>query len=61
MRSLVDPVWILLLVLTFTVFAKVESTRVNRVIKLLTRVSMSMLLFLSTGVATLIFDQILAT
>ena len=61
MRSLVDPVWILLLVLTFTVFAKVESTRVNRFIKLLTRVSMSMLLFLSTGVATLIFDQILAT
>ena len=61
MRSLVDPVWILLLVLTFTVSAKVESTRVNRVIKLLTRVSMSMLLFLSTGVATLIFDQILAT
>jgi uncharacterized SAM-binding protein YcdF (DUF218 family) len=61
MRSLVDPVWILLLVLTFTVFAKAESTRVNRVIKLLTRVSMSMLLFLSTGVATLIFDQILAT
>lgn len=61
MRSLIDPVWFLLLVLTFTIFAKVESTRVNRVIKLLTRVSISMLLFLSTGVATLIFDQILAT
>ena len=61
MRSLVDPVWILLLVLTFTVFAKVESTRVNRVIKLLARVSISILFVLSTGVATLIFDQILAT
>jgi len=61
MRSLVDPVWILLLVLTFTIFAKVENTRVNRVIKLLARVSISILFVLSTGVATLIFDQILAT
>jgi len=61
MRSLVDPVWILLLVLTFTIFAKVESTRVNRVTKLLTRVSFSILVFLSTGVATIVFDQILAT
>jgi len=60
MRSLVDPVWILLLVLTFMVFAKVESTRVNRAIKLIARVSISILFFLSTGVATLIFDQILA-
>jgi uncharacterized SAM-binding protein YcdF (DUF218 family) len=61
MRSLVDPVWILLLVLTFTIFVKVKSARLNRVIKLLTRVSISILVFLSTGVATLIFDQILAT
>jgi uncharacterized SAM-binding protein YcdF (DUF218 family) len=61
MRSLVDPVWILLLVLTSTIFVKVESSRLNRVIKLLTRVSISILVFLSTGVATLIFDQILAT
>jgi len=61
MRSLLDPVWILLLVLTFTIFAKVESTRVNRVIKLLARVSISILFFLSTGIATLVFDQILAT
>ena len=60
MRSLIDPVWILLFVLMFTIFAKVESTRVNRVIKLLARVSISILVFLSTGIATLIFDQILA-
>ena len=60
MRSLIDPVWFLLFVLIFTIFAKVESTRVNRAIKLLARASISMLLFLSTGVATVIFDQILA-
>jgi uncharacterized SAM-binding protein YcdF (DUF218 family) len=61
MRSLIDPVWFLLLVLTLTIFAKVESTRVNRAIKLIARVSISILFSLSTGVATLIFDQILAT
>jgi uncharacterized SAM-binding protein YcdF (DUF218 family) len=61
MRSLVDPVWILLLVLTFAIFVKVKSARVNRVIKLLTRISISILFFLSTGIATLVFDQILAT
>jgi len=60
MRSLIDPVWFLLLVLTLTIFAKVESTRVNRAIKLLARASISILFFLSTGVATVIFDQILA-
>jgi uncharacterized SAM-binding protein YcdF (DUF218 family) len=60
MRSLIDPVWFLLLVLTFAVFVKVVSTKLGRVIKLLARVSISILVFLSTGVATLIFDQILA-
>ena len=60
MRSLIDPVWFLLLVLTFAVFVKVASTKLSRVIKLLARVSISMLVFLSTGIATLIFDQILA-
>ena len=61
MRSLIDPVWFLLLVLTFAVFVKVASTKLSQVIKLLARVSISMLVFLSTGIATLIFDQILAT
>ena len=61
MRSLVDPVWILLLVLTFAIFVKVKSARVNRVVKLLTRISISILFFLSTGIATTVFDQILAT
>ena len=61
MRSLIDPVWFLLFVLTLTTFVTVASTKLGRIVKLLTRVSISMLLFLSTGVATLIFDQILAT
>ena len=61
MRSLIDPVWFLLLVLTVTTFVTVASTKLGQVIKLLARVSISMLVFLSTGVATLIFDQILAT
>ncbi|MFM7494812.1 MAG: YdcF family protein, partial [Acidimicrobiaceae bacterium] len=43
------------------IFVKVANTKLNRIIKLLTRVSISILVFLSTGVATLIFDQILAT
>ncbi len=60
MRSLIDPVWFLLIFLTFTIFTKIGSAKLNRVIKLLARVSISMLVFLSTGVATLIFDQILA-
>ena len=61
MRSLIDPVWFLLLVLTVTTFVTVASTKLGRVIKLLARVSILMLVFLSTGIATLIFDQILAT
>jgi uncharacterized SAM-binding protein YcdF (DUF218 family) len=60
MRSLIDPVWFLLLVLTFAIFVAVANTKLNRVIKLLARVSISILVFLSTGVATLIFDRILA-
>ena len=61
MRSLIDPVWFLLLVLTFAIFIKVANTKLSRVVKLLARVSISTLVFLSTGVATLIFDQLLAT
>jgi len=60
MRSLIDPVWFLLLVLTLTTFVTVASTKLGRIVKLLTRVSISILVFLSTGIATLIFDQILA-
>ena len=41
MRSLIDPVWFLLLFLTFTIFSKVASAKLNRFIKLLARVSIS--------------------
>ena len=61
MRSLIDPVWFLLLVLTLTTFVTVASTKLGRIVKLLARVSISILVFLSTGIATLIFDQFLAT
>ena len=61
MRSLIDPVWFLLLVLTLTTFVTVASTKLGRIVKLLARVSVSILVFLSTGVATLIFDQFLTT
>lgn len=61
MRSLIDPVWFLLLVLTLTNFVTVANTKLGRVVKLLARVSVSTLVFLSTGIATLIFDQFLAT
>ena len=60
MRSLIDPVWFLLLVLTLTTFVTVASTKLGQVVKLLARVSVSILVFLSTGVATLIFEQFLA-
>jgi uncharacterized SAM-binding protein YcdF (DUF218 family) len=46
--------------LTFAIFIKLANTKLSRVVKLLARVSISMLVFLSTGVATLIFDQFLA-
>ncbi|MFM7494982.1 MAG: YdcF family protein, partial [Acidimicrobiaceae bacterium] len=39
----------------------VANTKLDRVVKLLSRVTVSILVFLSTGVATLIFDQFLAT
>ncbi|MFM8651012.1 MAG: YdcF family protein [Acidimicrobiaceae bacterium] len=47
--------------MTFAIFVNVANTRLDLVLKLLARVSVSILVFLSTGVATLIFDQILAT
>lgn len=61
MRSLIDPVWLLLIVLTVAIFVKFNDAKINHTVKLLARVSISTLLLLSTGVATLIFDQILAT
>ena len=60
MRSLIDPLWLLIVVLAVAVFAKFNNPRINHAIKLVARVSITMLVFLSTGVATFIFDKILA-
>ena len=61
MRSLIDPLWLLIAVLVVAIFAKFKNLQINRTIKLLSRVSIAILVFLSTGVATSIFDKILAT
>ena len=61
MRSLIDPLWLLIVVLVVAIFAKFNNPKINRAVKLLSRVSIAILVFLSTGVATLIFDKILAT
>ena len=61
MRSLIDPLWLLIVVLVIAIFAKFNNPNINRTIKLLSRVSIAILVFLSTGVVTLIFDTILAT
>ena len=60
MRSLIDPLWLLIAVLAVAVFAKFNNPRINHAVKLVGRVSIALLVFLSTGVATLIFDKILA-
>ena len=61
MRSLIDPLWLLIAVLVVAIFVKFKNLQINRTIKLLSRVSIAILVFLSTGVATSIFDKILAT
>ena len=61
MRSLIDPVWLLLIVLLIAIFTKFSDSKVDRAFRLLARASISILFFLSTGVATLLFDKILAT
>ena len=61
MRSLIDPLWLLVAVLVVAIFAKFKHPKINCAVKLIGRVSIAMLVFLSTGVATLIFDKILAT
>ena len=61
MRSLVDPTWLLVIALTMVIFAKFKNNRIDRAVKLVGRVSIAMLVLLSTGVATFIFDKVLAT
>jgi len=61
MRALIDPLWSLLAALVVAIFAKSKNQRINRVVKLLARVSIAMLVFLSTSFATSIFDSLLNT
>ena len=61
MRSLVDPLWLLLIILTIAIFARFKNVKINQSVKLFARISIAIIVFLSTGIATLIFDQILAT
>ena len=61
MRSLIDPLCLLIAVLVVAIFVNFKNLQINRTVKLLSRVSIAFLVFLSTGVATSIFDKILAT
>ena len=61
MRPLVDPVWILVLLLSLGVFLIPKSVRLHKVVVTTSKFTLSLLIFLSTGVATFIFDAILAS
>ena len=61
MRSLIDPLWLLIAVLAVAIFAKFNHPKISHAVKLIARVSIAVLIFLSTGVTTLIFDKILAS
>ena len=61
MRSLVDPVWILGLLLSLGVFLIPKNIRLRKILIATSKFAVSLLIFLSTGVATFIFDAILAS
>ena len=61
MRSLVDPVWLLLTVLLIATFVKFNASKLNKIFTTLARASLVMLAFFSTGVATFLFDAALKT
>jgi uncharacterized SAM-binding protein YcdF (DUF218 family) len=61
MRPLVDPVWIMLLFLSLGVFLIPKNIRLRKLLVATTKFALSLLIFLSTGVATFIFDAILAS
>ena len=61
MRALIDPLWLLIVVLVVAIFTKFNNPKINRVVKLLARVSIASLVFLSTNFATSIFDSLLNT
>jgi len=61
MRPLVDPVWILVLLLSLGVFLIPKNTRLRKILIATSKFALSLLIFVSTGVATFIFDAILAS
>jgi len=61
MRPLVDPVWILVLLLSLGVFLIPKNIRLCKLLVATTKFALSLLIFLSTGVAMFIFDAILAS
>ena len=60
MRPLVDPVWVLLLLLSLGTFSISKSARLHKILITTSKFVLSFLIFLSTGVTTFIFDAILA-
>ena len=61
MRPLVDPVWILVLLLSLGAFLIPTNFQVRKLLVTTSKFALSLLIFLSTGVATFIFDAILAS
>jgi uncharacterized SAM-binding protein YcdF (DUF218 family) len=61
MRPLVDPVWIMVLLLSLGVFLIPKNIRLHKLLVATSKFALSLLIFLSTGVATFIFDAILAS
>ena len=61
MRPLVDPVWIMVLLLSLGVFLIPKNIRLHKLLIATSKFALSLLIFLSTGVATFIFDAILAS
>jgi len=61
MRQLVDPVWVLILLLSLGMFLKPKNIRLHKLLIATSKFVLSFLIFLSTGVATFIFDAILAS
>ena len=60
MRPLVDPVWVLILLLSLGTFLIPKSARLHKIFIATSKLVLGFLIFLSTGVATFIFDAILA-
>ena len=60
MRLLVDPVWVLVLLLSLGTFLIPKSARLHKIFIATSKFVLGFLIFLSTGVATFIFDTILA-